>query len=126
MSDDVYDMDLSKVQGALDSLHGLGDRAKALKGKFLADHERYRGWNGDSAHPDDYQRKTEPDDEGTTLTLTETIDSFELAISAVESALLESLGSVKAVQADVHELIEQQKRMADEHSGDDGSSGGKH
>ncbi|MGO4417917.1 hypothetical protein AB4Z54_03880 [Streptomyces sp. MCAF7] len=137
MSDDTYDLDLGKIRGALNGLHGLGERARVLKGQYLADHERYKGWNGDPDDPDDFYKKTEPDDEKTTLTLTETIDSFGLAIEAVESALLESLDSVKAVHADVTELIAQQERLADsdsdsgyesndEDSSDDESGSGKH
>lgn len=131
MSDDTYDVDLSKVRGALDGLRSLADRARTLEGKFLTSHESYKGWNGDSGHPDDFYRKSEPDDQKTTRTLTETIKSFELAIEAVESALLKSLDSIKGVHADATELIEQQKRIADsgsesEDSGYESGDGGKH
>ncbi|MGW6911148.1 hypothetical protein [Streptomyces sp. NPDC054940] len=137
MSDDTIDMDLGKMRGALDGLRGLGERARVLEGQYLADHERYKLWNGDSSHPDDFYEKTQPDDEETTQTLIGTIKSLGLAITAAHSALLESLDSVKAVQADVTELIEQQARLADDDSGyesddsgygsgDDESGSGKH
>jgi hypothetical protein len=134
MSDDTYDMDLGRIRGALDGLGGVENQFMALKGEYLGDHERYRGWNGDKDAPDDYYTKTEPDDEKTVRTLTEAIEGLGLAVSALRAGLLESLGSVKAVQADVSELIEQQKRIADPDSGDDSSyesgdddqSGGKH
>ncbi|MER7786532.1 hypothetical protein [Streptomyces sp. NPDC097640] len=126
MSDDTYDLDLGKVRRALDGLGGVEDQVMALKGDYLADYERYKGWNGDKDASDDYYTKTQPDDEKTVRTLTGAIESLGLAVTALRSGLLESLNSVKAVHADVTELIEQQGRIADFDSGDDNQSGGKH
>lgn len=138
MSDDTYDVDVNKALGALSALDGLEEQGRALKEEYLGDNARYRGWNGDAEHPDDYYRNTQPDDEKTVRSLSETLDAFPQAILAAKAALLASLGSIKGVHADVHDKIEKQKRIAEQKSkdyesddsgdasGDDESGGGKH